>query len=94
MALYTIIAEYEGGTYLSQVEARDEREAALRWPDSDGLRDVASALQLPLEVFRDVLTAPEAAPVGDLRSCWCVTAPIEDQLLVLYIVETAARASP
>lgn len=89
MPLFTIVADFQGGTYLTQVEAENERQAASLWPESRELRDIAVPLGLPLQALGIALSNPEATPVGNLRHCWCVTAEVEDQLLLLHIIRTA-----
>ena len=88
MPLFTIVADFQGGTYLTQVEAEDERQAASLWPESRELHDIAVPLGLPLQELGIALSSPEATPVGDLLHCWCVTALVEDQLLLPHIVRT------
>jgi hypothetical protein len=88
MPLFTIVADFQGGTYLTQVEAENERQAASLWPESKELHDIAVPLGLPLRELGYALSDPEATPVGDLRHCWSVTADVEDQVLLLHIIRT------
>jgi hypothetical protein len=89
MPLFTVIADYGGGTYLAQVRARSAREAAIAWPESPAVAELALLLDLPIATFKEVLREPEVSPVRSLSRCWCVTADLGDQLLLLHIVQTA-----
>jgi hypothetical protein len=89
MPLFTIIADYGGGTYLAQIQARSAKEAAIAWPKSPAVAELALLLDLPIASFKEVLRKPELSPVRSLSRCWCVTADLGDQLLLLHIVQSA-----
>ena len=91
MSLYTIVADYRGGTYLTQVIAENEKHAAASWSDTEAIREIAMPLDLPLDALREELKSPDGFPVGDLQNCWCVTAVDDGGLLLLHIIETVEQ---
>ncbi len=48
MDVFTVVADYAGGTYLAQIEASDVIETAKVWPNCEAITEVAMALELPI----------------------------------------------
>lgn len=92
MPLFTIIVDYLGGTYLSQVNARHVDHVLARWA---GQLDVTSLGGLTVEqlgVLNLELRRETEHPVRirGLVGVWCMSIDIEDRLALINIVETAA----
>lgn len=80
MALYTLLLDYRGGTYISQITADSESLALDLWTPSiqdDVEKDLVSELR------RDRLVQIE-----DTKNVWCTTAIVRDNLAVMNIVKT------
>ncbi len=41
MELYTILLDYKGGTYVSQLQAKDEYQACLKWAQTLNVKEIA-----------------------------------------------------
>lgn len=91
--LYTVLMEYRGGTYVSQVRARTVVAALQNWASelnptpiqafSDGrkrelIREIESGLRSG--------TAP--APLNGLHNVWCTSAALSGGMVLINIVRT------
>ncbi len=91
MPLYTIMAEYVGGTYLAQYRARSPRAAVAKWTqDRDSAAYVVCKRRAALEALQKDLLAPDnhLVPLAGLQRVWCTDALVRGRLLLLHIVET------
>lgn len=83
--LYTLICDFDGGTYVSQVRARNEQEAVKLWarlvererPLGDASDDIGR------HVVRD---DSSSVLLEGLTNVWCLTGEIGGRLLLLNIV--------
>jgi hypothetical protein len=86
--LFTIMCEFGGGTYLSQVHAPDEQQALIAW--SEVLRrerqmgDDALLIACAAAARQDDLTAIEG-----LSGVWCWSGMVESRLILTNIVRSA-----
>jgi hypothetical protein len=97
MALYTIIADYAGGTYTAQHRATSPRAALTKWVrDSDSAKYVHGRNQAAQEALQRDLTDPDTIPVPltGLVRVWCASALVRGKLLLLNIVETSGAPNP
>ena len=82
--LYTVIAEYRGGTYIKQVRGLSAKDAILRWTKQAGRstpKDLSAALRhIPVEEFEPVL-------IDGCKNAWCASSSYRG-LLLLNIVKT------
>ena len=87
-SLYTIVSDYADGTFVSQVQATDERDAVVRWATSfKDKRPMGHASEL-------IATAAFADDAGvtaieRLTGVWCWTAAIGESLLLVNIIRSA-----
>lgn len=85
---FTIMCEFDGGTYLSQVHATDEEQALIAW--SEVLRREkpmgGDALLIACEAAaqKDDLTAVES-----LSGVWCWSGMVESRLILTHMVRSA-----
>ena len=87
--LYTVILDYNGGTYASQVSGRDETAALSEWAD----RLVSEELvgQISEEVAMAFQASPnDLVPLEGLVSIWCGSTVAKAGLAIVNIVKTAA----
>jgi hypothetical protein len=89
MAIYTMILDYDGGSYISQTDSASEVVAITDWVKrlrSGGIADGVSD---------DVADAFESAasygptPVKGLTNVWCEAASVAEKLALVTIVATA-----
>ncbi len=88
MHLYTVLLEYAGGSYISQVSASDERDALREWTVSLSAQDSVG------EVSDEVAAAfaatdDEPAQLDGLVSAWCASASAKNGLALVNIVLTS-----
>ncbi len=91
MALYTIIADYAGGTYVAQHRAASPRAALAKWAkDGNGTTHVVRRLRVAREALQRALAEPNnrPVPVAGLVDVWCISAFVKARLLLLHIIET------
>ena len=87
---YTIICEFRGGTYISQIEAEDELDALDQWcaiiqtdkPIPRSSAHVAKAVR------RDIKDRERAAPLDGLVGVWCFSSLMGGDLVLINIVHT------
>jgi hypothetical protein len=87
MLTFTFIADYMGGTYLSQVLSDNVENAIRVW--AAGLRetDLGDLRDRQLEHARGELLHDIPIPLTGLTSVWCISTLIDDHLLLVHIVE-------
>ena len=82
LALWTFVADYEGGTYIAQTRAED-LSSALKWYALNGPK-VAPIAFTPSEDFF------EAIPIQGTQNVWCTGAlGPNDTSLLLNVIRTA-----
>ena len=85
MALFTIIAEYHGGTYVDQVTAPSPRGAIQKLSKGGSTLPeivIAGIRQLDSE-------ADQPISIGSTKNVWCVSTTHKRQLLLINVVKTA-----
>jgi len=99
MALYTFIAEFKGGTYMSQVVAPNPKSAVFAWAQNleveaiYGFGDKSKQI-LTREVLRDEEEGIGYVPLKGLINAWCVDALVRGHLMLINFVETNENHSP
>jgi hypothetical protein len=93
--LYTVLMEYRGGTYVSQVVA-DSVAGSLRvWAAALDVAAIAAlGAQWKAELLRDIewmmSNGMEPTPLDGLVSAWCTTASVSGGMMLINIVATAS----
>ena len=94
MAIFTLIFDWQGGTYVSQRRAMSPAGALRAWAaalDSESVKGLtARRRSLIVKASRETGNAP--APLGGLASAWCWSILLSGELGLLNIVQTAAVA--
>ena len=92
VALFTVIFDYKGGTYISQVTARTPEKALLRWAESIDTRPIqglgAKGKRALLSALRDDEYS-DGKPVllSGMRNAWCVPIPMRASLVNIVKTE-------
>jgi hypothetical protein len=86
MALYTIILEYRGGTYISQVRAGSPRAAAKQWAHTLDIGVVKhlgakGKQQIIRSLENDEYCLHEPVALTGLVGVWCIGMPIPGGLV-------------
>ncbi|MDX1302932.1 hypothetical protein [Photobacterium sp.] len=88
MSVYTLILEYNAATYMSQVEASDEKAALIEWAEE---LDVCTIDGFPLDGADQLLKNLEAqalSPVVKLVNVWNLTFVVGHDLAILHLIKT------
>ncbi len=98
MSLYTLIADFEGGTYISQWEAENLQQAIVSWAKAFSIEvvphvDKQFRLDLIAEVDSCQTEGVEPVAIEGLKAVWCSSFCPQNRFLLLNIVETVAAIS-
>ena len=83
LALFTLILDFKGGTYIAQQEAIGPVEAVLSWAEALNEEGVEWA-QAAASIDADKLV-----PLDDLKNAWCSSGVCDGANPLLNIVQTA-----
>jgi hypothetical protein len=89
---FTIVCDYQGGTYIAQVVAGDHQLALLEWAAllrrEAPIADVSAQLALAVTA-----TETDIVPLTGLTGVWCWTEVVADALALINIIHSARPAS-
>src|SRR5437016_5659690 len=85
--LFTVFYEYNGGTYVRQIEAKTPTDSLKK-----SLPTLVPILQLTQEDMEEALAGHNIVLLNECRNVWSTTGLINDLLLLIHIVETAASS--
>ena len=86
-SLFTVVCEFDGGTYVSQVRASDERHALIAWAALlQREKPVPSASD---RIAASVIDEDSLTRIDDLIDVWCWTARVDDKLVLTNVVRSA-----
>ena len=88
MAKYTVIMDWEGGTYIDQSPGNSVHQAMCRWAESLDVAPIegmgpASKSQLIAEIRDD-----DGVPLLGLSNVWCYSALIRGKSALINVVRT------
>lgn len=87
MALFTMILEFDGGTYISQFQASSPDDAAMKHVDYlVGLKGMSTPANRRRLADRLSLERPVA--IEGVRKVWCCSASLGKKLALVNIVAT------
>jgi len=88
MPFYTLVLDYQGGTYVSQVNASSPNKAfqiGLESLDLSQIHGLGAATQKKL--VNQVREYPPV-PLDGLKNVWCATASVRGTLALMNLVQT------
>ena len=93
--LYTVLMEYRGGTYVSQVRAQTVVAALQNWAselDAGAIQGFSEGRKRELlrEIESDLRSGTEPAPLNGLHNVWCTSAALSGGMVLINIVSTQA----
>ena len=95
MTLFTLVLDYRGGTYVSQVRAASPRRALSLWAQrlhSQGVPGVGGATADRAQAEITAMGIPPT-PVEGLPHVWCSSLLISGHLALLHIIATICGAT-
>jgi hypothetical protein len=84
--LYSIVLDYGGGTYISQVAAPDQDAAVRAWQAGIADDDLKTWKLIRAEV--DILSDVLPIPLDGLENAWCGSASGKSRLILINIIAT------
>ena len=88
MALFTVILEFDGGTYISQFQATSPDDAAVKHADYlVGLKGMSTPANR--RRLSDCLSLERPVAIEGLRKVWCCSASVRGKFALVNIVATA-----
>ncbi|WP_353204748.1 hypothetical protein [Sphingomonas sp.] len=91
-ALFTAICDFRGGTYVSQVAAKDIEQAVRAWADhieqSQDIPDASTAIARDARFHLDELDIQPTA-ISSLSNVWCISGLADDGPVLVNFVRTA-----
>jgi hypothetical protein len=88
MALFTLVLEFDGGTYISQFRAPSVHRAVAEYTSRLMRNKVVSPL-LVRRRLADALSAESPVAIEGVRNVWCCSTSIGKKFVLLNIVATA-----
>lgn len=92
MPLYTFILEFDGGTYISQVQAQDAKSAPEVWGASLKSGDVRGLRDASIRRLRADLASDEPVPLTGLEMVWCMSTLVRGRLALVNFVQTSPNS--
>jgi hypothetical protein len=88
MALFTAILEFDGGTYISQFQARSPDDAALKHAEYlVGLKEMSTPANR--KRLSKSLSLERPVAIDGVRKVWCCSASVGRRFALVNIVATA-----
>jgi hypothetical protein len=84
--LFTVVCDFNGGTYVQQVSASDEHQALAAWADAIR-RDKPMGSDAAL-IADEVSIDGKPVPLDGLSSVWCWTSTVNKHLALANIVRS------
>jgi len=90
MSKYTFAVEFDGGTYLSQVDADSEVDAVVAWCDKFQVdAPLAARSKLLVQTVRRGLLEERPTRVVGLTGTWCFSTLFAKKLVLGHVILTA-----
>lgn len=86
--LYTLLIEYEGGSYLSQGKAFSPKEGVLACVQNQNISAINGLKESHREDFISEIQEDTATPVKSLKNVWCFCVTIKKETALLTLVQT------
>jgi hypothetical protein len=86
-SLFTIVLDYAGGTYISQVRASSPAGAVSEWASRTSDANLA-AWGLTREVLLEMAAGDPPTPVNGLRDVWCTSGAASRGLALVNIISS------
>jgi hypothetical protein len=88
MALFTVVLEFDGGTYISQFQARSAHNAAAKHA-AQLLGNKEMSTILTRRRLAERLSVEQPVAIEGVRHVWCCSASIGKKFALVNIVATA-----
>ena len=88
MPLYTFLMDFEGGTYIRQIEAPSPRQACVQWAHSIDISKIKGLGPKGKFSLSEQIEDEEITPINETINTWCVSALIHGKLALITLIQT------
>ena len=88
IALYTLILDFRGGTYVKQVEGCSPGSAIVEFAEQINISEIPGIGTPEKQSLIEQLKDEIPTPLDGRINAWCVTALLDDSLVLINIVQT------
>ena len=89
MNTYTVVLEFENGTYVSQVDAKSESDALLAWCEKIRLERILGSKSSRFARAMEHGVASGLVPVSGVRGTWCFSTLFANRLVLGHMIQTS-----
>lgn len=89
MALYTIILDYAGGTYVAQMRARSPHAASIKWARTFDIDDFHKLGSKERDSLIAQIESVKPVQLNSILNTWCSSFTIAKRLGLINLVHTA-----
>lgn len=91
MPLFTVVLDFAGGTYISQVEAKSADAAPTAWATKLEPGEVRGMGEASIQVLRAAMAKESPVRLEGLVQAWCVSAVVRGRLALVHMVQTCGQ---
>jgi len=91
MAFYTVIMEFAGGTYISQVTAASAKSACVKWAQSLDVSQIQGLGLRGKESLIEQMRDESPTVIAGLSNAWCTGALIRGSSALINLVQTEPK---
>jgi len=90
MDLFTLILDYDGGTYIAQIESDTPRNAAIKWALNLEIEKIPGLGHSSKKTIIDEMKDDDKCPVAveETINTWCSSFTVRGKLGLINIVKT------
>jgi len=88
-SLYTLILEYRGGTYISQIHGESPTAAVKKWATT--ITELSLAEWGLARTDLALLSDDNPIPLENCVGIWCLTGSAKNHLMLLNVIATATK---
>jgi hypothetical protein len=88
-SIFTLIVDYDGGTYISQWSATSPKRALVKWARSFDFSVIPRVKNSWLEDLRTHIARERPVRISGTKAVWCESGALGNKLMIINIVRTA-----
>ena len=93
--LYTIVLEFQGGTYVGQANGDTPNDALFSWtPPSGEIAPDLTFSQLLRQLYDQIVSGDRLTIVLGNINVWCISGTYAGSLILVHIILTANEGKP
>lgn len=89
MPLFTLILEFESGTYISQRRAESPEQAFGEWCERMAADEIASGVSVDVALSFSDWESKTLIPIENVTNVWCTSGSTDHSDALLNIIQTA-----